>query len=83
MGFSRMFGELGKSRQVFCSIDVALDVVDFDVVNVDIDVVHVDIDVAVVDAAVDVVDVDVEAVDVDVLFCRCPLCLLLCSWFAL
>ena len=43
MGFSRMFGELGKSRQVFCSIDVALDVVDFDVVNVDIDVVHVDV----------------------------------------
>ena len=31
------------------------------------------------------VDVDVEdgGVDVDVLFCRCPLCVLLCSWFAL
>ena len=54
-----------------CSIDVARDVAD-----VDVDVVHVDIDVDVVDVAV---DVDVEGVDVDVLFCQCPLCLLLCS----
>ena len=49
-------------------------------VGVDIDVVHVDVDVDVVDVAVDVVAVDVEDVDVDVLFCRCPFCLLLCSW---
>ena len=46
-----------------------------------VDVVHVDIDGDVVD--VDVVDVHVQAVDVDALFCRWPLCLLLCSWFAL
>ena len=50
-------------------------------VDVRVDVVHVDIDGDVVD--VDVVEVHVQAVDVDVLFWRWPLCLLLCSWFAL
>ena len=58
-----------------CSIHVAVAVVAVDAVDVDGNVVHVALDDDVVDVAV---DVDVEGVDVDVLFCQCPLCLLLC-----